>query len=108
MDIVQDLIIESSIYSEKSKAIFLLLLQTTTGVTQLLDQSPNQNLHHDYNKKRDDLFPSFQTINHEGFMTILGCMWDKWATEDTIINAAKWVGISKDGLNINNIQEDKF
>ena len=75
----------------------------TTGVTQLLDQSPNQNLHHEYEKKRNDLFTTFQTINREGFKTTLGAMWDKWASRDTIINAAKRVGISKEGLNVNNM-----
>ena len=35
-------------------------------------------------------------------------MWDKWALRDTIINAAKRVGISKEGLNVNNMQQDKF
>ncbi|XP_065677263.1 uncharacterized protein LOC136071680 [Hydra vulgaris] len=80
----------------------------TTGVTQLLDQSPNQNMHRQYDKKRDELFTTFQTINREGFMTILGEMWDKWASRDTIINAAKRVGISKEGLSVNNMQQDKF
>lgn len=41
-------------------------------------------------------------------MTILGAIWDKWASENTIINAAKRVGISKDGLNVNDMQQDKF
>ena len=41
-------------------------------------------------------------------MTILGAMWDKWVSRDTIINAAKRVRISKKGLNVNNMQQDKF
>ena len=44
----------------------------TTGVTQLLDQKPIQNLHREYDKKRDELFTTFQTINREDFMTTLG------------------------------------
>ena len=80
----------------------------TTGVTQLLDQSPNQKLHQEYNKKRDELFSPFQTINREGFMQILGEIWDQWAPEETIINAAERVGISKVGLDVNKMQQDKF
>ena len=80
----------------------------TTGVTQLLDQSPNQNLHREYNNMKNKLFPAFQTINREGFMKILGSMWDKWASKDTIITAAKRVGISKNGLNVKDMQQDKF
>lgn len=80
----------------------------TTGVTQLLDQSPNQNLHREYNKAKEKLFTAFQTINRENFMSILGEMWDKWASEDIIINAAKRVGISTTGLNVNDMQQDKF
>ena len=30
---------------------------------QLSDQSPNQTLHREYDKKRDELFTTFQTIN---------------------------------------------
>ena len=41
-------------------------------------------------------------------MTILGGIWDKWASEDFIICAAKRVGISKDDLNMNDMQQDKF
>ena len=36
----------------------------TTGVTQMLDQSPNTKLHQEYSKKREELFTPFQTINH--------------------------------------------
>ena len=35
-------------------------------------------------------------------------MWNKWASRDTIVDAAKIVGISKEGLNVNNMQQDKF
>ena len=80
----------------------------TTGVTQLLDQYPNQILHKEYESKRDELFPGFQTINREGFMIILGEIWGKCATEEMTLNVAKRVGISKDGLNVEDMQPDKF
>ena len=35
----------------------------TTGVTQLLDQAPNSQLHKNYNSTCDKLFTPFQTIN---------------------------------------------
>ena len=41
-------------------------------------------------------------------MTILGAIWGIWATKDSIINAGKRVGITKDGLNVNDMQQDKF
>ena len=39
-------------------------------------------------------------INCEGFMHILAEIWDQWAPEETIINAAERVGISKSGLDV--------
>ncbi|XP_065675916.1 uncharacterized protein LOC136092125 [Hydra vulgaris] len=61
----------------------------TTGVTQLLDQAPNQQLHRYYNNTRDELYSSFQTINRERFMNILGTMWNNWASAANIVSAAK-------------------
>lgn len=80
----------------------------TTGVTQLLDQSPNQKLHQEYEKKKNEMFTPFQTIKKEMFMKILAEIWDKWATKSVIVNAAKRVGIFKEGLSVNEMQQDKF
>ena len=41
-------------------------------------------------------------------MSILGEMWDKWAPKEIILKAAKRVGISKSGLNVDHMQQDKF
>ena len=79
----------------------------TTAITQLLDQI-NQNLHSEYRKAKSDLFSSEMTINREGFMWILAEIWDKWATKDIIVAAGKRVGISKNGLNVEWMQQDKF
>ena len=87
---------------------FIVSPPDTTGVIQLLDQAPNSQLHQNYNSTRDKLFTPFQTVNREGFMNILGTMWDDWASSDNLIAAAKRVGISKDGLNVNDMQQDKF
>ena len=41
-------------------------------------------------------------------MTILDNIWRKWATSESIIIAARRVRISKDGPNVNDMQQDKF
>ena len=41
-------------------------------------------------------------------MAILGNIWDKWVTSESIIKAARRTGISKDGFNVKDIQQDKF
>lgn len=77
----------------------------TTGITQLLDQI-NQNLHSHYRK--ENLFLPTQTINKERFMEILGDRWNEWATPNTILNAAKKVGITSTILNKNFMQVERF
>ena len=79
----------------------------TTGVTQLLDQC-NRNIHLEYKVAKACLFTPTMKVNREGFMLSLGNMWDKWATPTLIRKAAKRVGISAEGLNINDMQQDKF
>ena len=81
------------LYFLRENLIYLFITPAdTTGVTQLLDQDPNSSLHREYDAEKKKLFPSFQTINREGFMTILGNIWDKWATSESIIKAARRVG----------------
>ena len=41
-------------------------------------------------------------------MTILGDVWNKWATPDPIVKSGKRVGILINGLNVNWMQQDKF
>jgi predicted kinase len=79
----------------------------TTGATQLLDQM-NHSLHSEYRGERDELFTSEMSIAREGFKTILGNVWDKWATREKLVNAAKRVGISEDGLDVDWMQKDIF
>ena len=79
----------------------------TTGVTQLLDQI-NQALHTHYRDSKRELFTNEMIINREQFMAILADIWSSWTNSDTIQRAAKRVGISKDGLNIDWMQQDKF
>lgn len=42
------------------------------------------------------------------FMSILAATWDKWASKETIIDVATMVGIIGYGLEVNNMQQDKF
>ena len=79
----------------------------TTGVTQLLDQI-NQSLHHQYRLHKKGLFTPNSTINREGFMRIMAKMWGTWAQSQAIVKAAKRVGISEEGLDVDWIQADKF
>ena len=80
----------------------------TTCVTQLLDQSRNTKLYQKHNKKREELFTPCQTINREGFMNILVQIWNVWAPKDAIVNAVQRVGISRTGLDVRTMQQDKF
>jgi len=41
-------------------------------------------------------------------MNILETMWNNWASAANIVSAAKRVGISKNGLNVDDMQQDKF
>ena len=41
-------------------------------------------------------------------MKILGNAWQKWITPDGLVNAAKRVGFSTTGLNVNWMDEEKF
>ena len=50
----------------------------------------------------------FNTNNREGFMVILGNMWKEWVSKESLIKAGKRVGIYANGLNVNNMQKDKF
>lgn len=92
--------------SEKKIRLFISP-PDTTGVTQLLDQC-NKNIHLEYKVANANLFTSVMTVNREAFMLSLGNMWDRWATPTTIKKAAKKVGISAEGLNVNEMQQEKF
>ena len=92
--------------NEKKIRLFISPLDTT-GVTQLLDQF-NKNIHLEYKVAKENLFESLMTINREAFMLSLADMWDKWATPRTIRRVARNVGISEEGLNFTDMQQEKF
>ena len=79
----------------------------TTGVTQLLDQF-NKNIHNKYEKEKASMFTDFNTFNKEAFMLILANIWDKWVSKETLVNAARKVGITAAQLSIEMMQQDKF
>ena len=59
-------------------------------------------------KKINFSLPCQHLINGEAFMIILGGIWNKWATPSSIIAASKRVGISSSGLNVEDMQKEKF
>ena len=79
----------------------------TTGATQLLDQI-NHALHDNYRQQKKEQYLSHHTINREGFVNILSNIWSTWASKDSIVNAAKRVGITSNGLNVEWMQQNKF
>ena len=79
----------------------------TTSVLQLLDQV-NQSLHSEFRKAKNKLFTSVMTINREGFMLILAEAWQTWTSRESLVNAAKRVGVTPMGLDISLMQQEKF
>jgi len=79
----------------------------STHVTQLLDQI-NSSLHQIYRATSKTLFRNDETIDRQGFLDILSSVWSQWATKESIIKAAKRVGISAEGLNWRWMQVEKF
>ena len=84
-----------------------LLPPGTSGVTQMHDLG-NDRLHRRYEEKKDEIFSEYSEINKEGFTTILGEIWEEWVTPEALVDAAKRVGITDDGLDVNWICEEKF
>ena len=79
----------------------------TTGVTQLLDQL-NKNIHYKYRVTKENMFKSTEAINKEAFMIILANIWGKWESKESIVKAARVVGVTSTGLNVEGMQQDKF
>lgn len=79
----------------------------TTGVTQLLEQI-NHSFHDAYNAEKSNGYLEHNLINRAGFIDILGDVWNSWASRETIVKAAKRVGVSSTGLNVEWMQQDKF
>ena len=71
-------------------------------------QRIRQRLHAEYRTEKDNLFTPAMSIHHEDFMMTLGNIWGNWAPPKKIINAAKRVGISSQGLDVGWMQQDKF
>ena len=58
-------------------------------------------------KWKDQVFDG-EKVNREGFMQILAIIWDVWITKESLIKAARRVGIISFGISINDMQKDKF
>ena len=115
-----------------------LLPSDSTSTTQKHDHQNNQNIHKEYRQAKEELFIPFSTINHEGFMTILSKAWVNmtilskawvnmtilskawvnmtilskawvnWIVKEDLVAAAKRVGISNLGLDVNWMDAKKF
>ena len=48
------------------------------------------------------------TVDREGFMEVLGEIWSSWTTADTIQKAAKLVGVSENGLDVDWMNQEKM
>ena len=77
-----------------------LLPPDTSGITQLHNQVNNK-LQKQYEEKKDKIYSECCDINKEGFMTILGEIWEEWVTPDQLIKAGERVGLSADSINVN-------
>ena len=80
-------------------------LPDTTELTQLLDQvfANLQACYSNEKKVFDD-----EKVNQEGFMQILASIWDVWTTKESLIKAARRIETTSSGININDMQKDKF
>ena len=72
-----------SFFGQNQMWLFILP-PNTSGATQMHDQINNQ-LHGEYEKSKSELYSETNNLNRESFMTILGEVWDKWATPDLIV-----------------------
>ena len=85
----------------------------TTGVTQLLNQLIKI-IYQQYIITKKEMFTPFNTINREAFMIILANIWptwaapEPWATKESLVNAARRVGITSTALSVEFMQQDKF
>ena len=70
-------------------------LPDTNELTQLLDQV-FANLHACYSNEKDQVFDG-EKVNRQGVMQILASIWDVWTTKESLIKAARWVGITYSG-----------
>ena len=84
-----------------------ILPPDTSGVTQKHDQI-NQLLHAKYESKKSEMYSEYSDLNKECFMNIMAELWNEWARPESIQKAAKRVGVSKDGLSIKWMDQDKF
>lgn len=83
------------------------LYPDTSAVTQMHDQV-NGGFHRKYHEARTEKYPLLSNLNRENFMRIIAECYAESYSPESLVKAAKRVGISKDGLNVNWMQQDKF
>ena len=80
------------------------------GIHLFIGPPDNRALHHHYRNVKGELFNNTMTIDRKAFMLtcILTEVWKVWAPSAAIVNAARKVGVTPDGLDVNLMQQDKF
>ena len=84
-----------------------LLHPDTSSTTQMHDQV-NTWLHKKYDDAKDEMYSRMANLNREDFMHIIAKCYGEAYSRDALVKAAKRVGISSHGLNVNWMQQDKF
>ena len=87
--------------------VLFILHADTSGGTQVHDQM-NAKLHSLYDEKKELLYSSISTLNRESFMNILSEAWPEFAAPSVLVNAARRVGLSNEGLNITWMNQEMF
>ena len=93
-------------YCRKEQLNQYVSLADATELLQQLDQV-FANLHRCYSVRAEELFEG-DYISKEAFMNVLADIWDEWTSEELLVKAAKRVGFTSAGIDINNMQTEKF
>ena len=94
-------------YLRKNEIMLFISPPDTTSVTQLLDQV-NKSLHEAYRNKKKELYSSTESIGIKDFMYILEEIWPNWISKESLVKAAKRIGITATGLDVDCMQKNKF
>ena len=86
--------------------LFILHADTSGGM-QTHDQM-NGCLHSLYDEKKTEIYTTISTLNRESFMNILSAAWGEFAAPELLRNAARRVGLSNTGFNVNWMNQEMF
>ena len=84
------------------------LLHPDTSSTTQMHAQVNGFLHKWYDDEKENMYPTMASLNREDFMQVIAKCYGKAYEKEGLVKAAKRVGISKEELNVNWMQQDKF